>query len=331
MKPAFVTDLFAGDPVDELFALRKAEIKEFPNGRMLILELGDKTGRIKGVIWSAGAEQLKALKIGGIYRVKGNVTSYKGESQITVERIELCEKFDWDDFLARSGKSAEQLERQLDLAIESLSDADYKELLVLIFSGQSLKSAFINGIGGKLWHHNYIGGLAEHTLSIYGICCDFAARFDYLDRDLLLAGAILHDIGKAESYSFDGFFEYTDTGRLLGHIVIGEALVRDAINKISGFPKEKALKIRHLILSHQGSPEQSSPVHPMIPEGMALYIADLLDSQLAAMRRIKEKEHRPGVKWSNFVNLLDRHIYFGSESEAPEKPRLDRKNEQKNN
>jgi len=327
MKSVYVSELFAGDGVDDLFALRKAELKEYPNGRLISLELGDKTGRIKGVLWSAVADSMKGLKIGGIYNIKGTVTTYKGENQITVDKFESISEFDWSDFLARSNRSFQQLEAELEAAIASINDPDYKGLLIEIFSNSSARKSFINGIGGKLWHHNYIGGLAEHTLAIYDICCDIANRYKDLERDLLLTGAILHDIGKAESYSLNGFFDYTDSGRLLGHIVIGEAIAREAIKKIPGFPAEKALKIRHLILSHQGSPEQSSPVPPMIPEGMALYVADLLDSQLAAMRRIKSRERRPGVKWSSYVNLLDRHIYFGGESDLDIDSGLDKKHE----
>ena len=150
-------------------------------------------------------------------------------------------------------------------------------------------------------------------MSVFGICLDFADRFKELDRDLILTGALLHDIGKVESYSLDNYIDYTDSGRLLGHIVIGDRIVSEAIARIPDFPSEKGLKIRHLVLSHQGSPEQSSPVPPMMAEGVALYVADLLDSKLAAFRRIRQKEHRPGIRWSNYVNLLDQYIYFGED------------------
>jgi 3'-5' exoribonuclease len=120
---------------------------------------------------------------------------------------------------------------------------------------------------------------------------------------LILTGAILHDIGKIRSYSLVSAIDYTSEGRLLGHIVIGDEIVRNAIEGLNNFPAEKALKLRHLILSHQGTLEQASPVAPMMPEGFALYAADLLDSKLSALRRIRKKEKRPGVEWSNFVNL----------------------------
>jgi 3'-5' exoribonuclease len=313
MKTAFVSSLAAGDSVDDLFALRKSEFKEFPTGKMISIELGDRTGRIKGVIWSGSSELAKSLNPGQVYRIKGTVSTYRGEIQITVEKIELSENYVPKDFLPAGPISTDELDKQLSQAIDFVGDPHYSLILKKVFSDDRLRSGFLDGVGGKLWHHNYIGGLAEHTLSVYGICRDFAERFRELDRDLILTGALLHDLGKIESYSLDNYIDYTDSGRLLGHIVIGDQIVARAIGLIPDFPSEKSLKIRHLILSHQGSPEQSSPVPPMMAEGIALYIADLLDSKLAAFRRIKQKEHRPGIRWSNYVNLLDQYIYFGED------------------
>jgi 3'-5' exoribonuclease len=316
MKATFVSALAVGDTVDDIFALRKVELREFPTGRMIALELGDRTGRIKGVIWSGSAELTRSLISGRIYRVKGLVTTYKGENQVTVEKIEPSGEYEPKDFLPAGPIPLDELGRQLTEAINSIVDPHYNQLLTGIFVDTQLRSGFLSGVGGKLWHHNYIGGLAEHTLSVYGICRDFAERFAELDRDLILSGALLHDIGKVESYSLDNYIDYTDSGRLLGHIVIGDRIVTAALSSLPDFPSEKGLKIRHLVLSHQGSPQQSSPVPPMMAEGVALYIADLLDSKLAAFRRIRQKEFRPGVRWSSFVNLLDQYIYFGGDKES---------------
>lgn len=318
MKSTFVAELSAGESVDDLFALRKAELKEYSTGKMIVIEVGDRTGRIKGVIWSGSGEILRNLIAGQIYRVKGSVTTYKSETQITVEKTEPVREFDPADFLPAGPISRDDLDSRLERAINSISDPHYRALVSGIFSESGFRQAFLGGVGGKLWHHNHTGGLAEHTLSVFDLCTDFAARYKELDKDLIAAGALLHDIGKVESYSLDNFIDYTDSGRLLGHIVIGDEKVRNAISGIPEFPNEKQLKIRHLVLSHQGSPEQSSPVPPMTSEGMALYIADLLDSKLAAFRRIRQKELRPGVRWSNYVNLLERHIYFGEDTNPDE-------------
>jgi 3'-5' exoribonuclease len=313
MKSTFVVDLAPGNAVDDLFALRKAELKDYANGKMILIEVGDQTGRIKGVIWSGHSEMYRKLVQGEIYRIRGTVTTYKGEAQLTIEQIEPEANFDIGDFLPTGPITIEELDKRLSTAIEGITDSDYRVLLDTVFSDGKFRKRFLEGVGGKLWHHNYVGGLAEHTLAVHDLCRDFAERYKELDPDLLAAGALLHDIGKAESYSQENFFDYTDAGRLIGHIVIGDEIVKSAIDRLPQFPAEKNLKIRHLILSHQGSPEQSSPVPPMIPEGMALYIADLLDSKLAAVRRITKREKHDGVRWSNYVNLLDRYIFFGDE------------------
>jgi len=315
MKTVFINQISPGEEVDDLFAIRNVDIKDYSGGRMISVELVDKTGRINGVIWNGTADQMNVLQSGDIYRVRGGVTTYKGKKQLTIASVDKSEDFDPDDFLPRGKIGRGELNNRLNQAIEQVHDLHYGKLLAVVFSKEHYLDKFLDGVGGKLWHHNYIGGLAEHTLCIFDLCVDFADRYAELDKDLLLTGALLHDIGKIESYSLAGVIDYTDSGRLLGHIVIGDRLVNEVITTLPDFPNEKRLKISHLILSHQGSPEQSSPVYPMIPEGMALYAADLLDSKLAALRRIKKKEQRPGVRWSNFVNLLDRHIYFGNDGD----------------
>ncbi len=312
MKSSFIAELSPGDDVNDLFAIRKVDLREYSGGKMIILELVDRSGRLNGVIWNGSSEIMKSLLPGEVCRVKGTVSTYKGENQVTIEKVEPVTEYDPEDFLPRGPFTFDELNNKLTGAIDRISNSHYRELLKGIFSDEEFRRGFLQGVGGKLWHHNYVGGLAEHSLSIFELCSNFASHYEELDKDLLLTGALLHDIGKVESYSLNSAIEYTDSGRLLGHIVIGDQMVKDAIAGIPDFPREKTIKIRHLILSHQGSPEQASPVPPMTPEGMALYIADLLDSKLAAMRRIKNKEQRSGVKWSNYVRLLDRHIYFGN-------------------
>ncbi len=321
MKSSFIAEMSPGDIVDDLFAIRTVELKEYSGGKMIAVELVDKSGRINGVIWKGTSDLMKSVKPGEIFRVKGTVTTFRSKNQVTIESAELETDFEPSDFLPEGGIPIDELDRRLTESIAKIEDPDFKTLLDRVFSGDR-RFDFLRGVGGKLWHHNYIGGLAEHTLAIFDLCLDFAVHYEELNRDLLLTGALLHDIGKIKSYSLVSMIDYSDTGRLLGHIVEGDQIAREAISEFPGFPEEKAMLLRHLILSHQGSPEQASPVPPMIPEGMALYIADLLDSKLAAMRRIKGKEHRPGIRWSNFVNLLDRHIFFGDHEENDEQEDL---------
>ena len=313
MKSIYVEQLSPGDEISELFAVRTVELKEYSGGRMIILELVDRTARIKGVLWDFSARLLDDLKPGQVYRVDGAVGTYKGENQITIHHMERCEEFELDDFVPRGDLSYDELEKRLDEAIDRVKDKDYRGLLESLFSDGDLKRSYLNGVGGKLWHHNYIGGLAEHSLGIFDLCVDYCKNYSELNEGLLLTAAIVHDIGKIRTYTIETAIDYTGEGRLLGHIVIGDEIVREAINKIGSFPENKTRELRHLILSHQGTLEQASPVVPMCAEAVALYAADMLDSKLAAFRRIRKREKRPGVEWSNYVNLLNTHIYFGTE------------------
>jgi 3'-5' exoribonuclease len=151
----------------------------------------------------------------------------------------------------------------------------------------------------------------EHTLNIATICDRLAKIYPGVDRDLLVTAALLHDIGKTDSYHFGPLFDYTDAGRLLGHIVIGSQIVAEKIKEFPEFPHEMAMKLQHLILSHQGKLEQASPVEPMMREGFILYYADEIDSKLNAFDRIDKDERPAGAKWSKFVNLLGRYLYLG--------------------
>jgi 3'-5' exoribonuclease len=197
--------------------------------------------------------------------------------------------------------------------IDSLANPYLLSLLRRIFDDDTFAKKFIEAPGGKLWHHNYLGGLMEHTLNIATICDRLAKVYPAIDRDLVVAAALVHDIGKIESYTFGPNFDYTDAGRLLGHIVIGSQMVAEKINEFPEFPKELAMKLQHLILSHQGKLEQASPVEPMTREAFILYHADEIDSKLNAFERINKDERPAGAKWSKFVNLLGRYLYLGEQ------------------
>lgn len=167
-----------------------------------------------------------------------------------------------------------------------------------------------------MWHHGYRGGLLEHTIGVAKICEKLCPLYKEIDQDTLLAAALLHDIGKIKTYEHGPTFEYTDEGRLLGHIVMGNQIIVDKIKKIPAFPDELSNKLQHLVLSHQGKLEQASPVVPMTAEAFILYYADEIDSKLNAFYRIKHREHKDGAKWSSYVRLLGQFFYFGEKTKS---------------
>lgn len=313
----FVTDLKPGSEIADFFVLRKKEIKEYNGQRFLKLELGDKTGRIDGVVWDNPEEIFNLAEAGEIVKIKGWVTTYRDASQIKVERLRkaIQNEIDLSDFLPSSEKEPSVLLEEFKKVVSSVQNPHLRKLLELLLEDSNLTDKIKGTPGGKLWHHAYVGGLLEHTLKVTQICEKAASMYPLANRDLLITGALLHDIGKINSYSAKGFFDYTDEGRLVGHIVSGEELVAKKMQEISNFPPELALQVKHLILSHQGQLEYASPVVPQTIEAVILYYADEMDAKVDAFGHIIKTQKRKGKKWSDWVHLIDRYIYLGEDEE----------------
>ncbi len=313
-----ITDLKPGDKLVSFFVLRKKELKSKRDSDddYLSLELGDASGRVTATVWDDVQKHYDALSKGDIVKVKGKAINFRERLHITVEKIRGAEEKDQCDLkqlVPVVDKDRNKLLAHLDELIKKVENDPLKKLLNSIFKDESIRKAFRNAPGGKLWHHNYVGGLLEHTLSVTDISLSVGANYPGINRDLLIAGGLLHDIGKIESYSYKTLIDYTDRGRLLGHIVIGAQIVSDKIKSIPDFPKNLENQLLHLILSHQGKLEQASPVVPMTLEGLLLYYADELDSKANAFLRISKKDKKAGLKWSSYVKLLERYLYLGTE------------------
>lgn len=317
MKTLFVKDLKPGLEVTEIFVLRKKELKEYDGQKFLKLELGDKSGRIDAVIWDDIDQAYTKAQVGEMVKVKGWVTTYKEMPQLKVDRIRKAKKDEIDlvDFLPQADRDFNLLYDDFKNTIQTIQNSYLKRLLELLMEDSFLMEKFKRAPGGKLWHHARIGGLLEHTLKVTSICEKATQMYDLVDRDLLITGALLHDLGKANSYSADGFFDYTDEGRLLGHIVSGDELIHEKIQKISDFPIGLALKLKHLILSHQGQLELASPVVPQTIEAIILHYADEMDANADAFSQIIKTQKIKGKKWSDWVHLINRFIYLGEDEE----------------
>lgn len=311
-----IRDFETGQKFLDFFVLRKKEIKTKRDSDeiYLSLELGDASGRISATVWDDVQKTFDSLVVAEVVKVKGKVINFKGQHHLTVEKIRIvsdADDYDLTRLVPATEKDRDALFLHLDELVESVKNPFYKRLLHLVFEDEEIRQAFGQAPAGKLWHHNYLGGLLEHTLSVTDIADKAGQVYPNTNRDLLITGGLLHDIGKIHSYTYKTFFDYTDAGRLVGHIVIGAQLVAEKIKTIADFPKELETEVIHLILSHQGKLEQASPVVPMMFEAVILYYADELDSKANALLRIMKREKQPEVKWSSFVRMLDRYIYFG--------------------
>jgi 3'-5' exoribonuclease len=316
MKNQFVKNLKIGSELTELFVLRKKELKEtFEGQRFLKLELGDKTGRIDGVAWDNPEELYDQAETGDIVKVRGWVTTYKEVPQIKVERLKKASEGETDisDFLPTTDKDVDILFREYQKTASTIQNKHLHELMQLILEDPNITEELKKAPGGKLWHHTYVGGLLEHTLKVTDICEDAASSYGLINRDLLITGALLHDLGKIKGYSSKGFFDYTDEGRLIGHIISGIELIDRKLDLIPDFPANLALQLKHLIVSHHGELEFASPVVPMTIEAIVLHHADEMDAQVNAFSRIIKTEKVKGKRWSDWVNLINRYIYLGEE------------------
>lgn len=311
MKP--LKDWLLGEHVTTFAVLQRKERKQKKNGEpYLFMEFSDASSQVGAVMWDNIDSAV--MEAGTIIKVAGILEEYQGQRQFKVEKIRAVrpdDQVDLTKLVPTTPKDRGLLWEQYQHFIDSLAQPHLLSLLRRIFAEEEFVQAFCDTPGGKKWHHAYLGGLLEHTVNVAAICDRLAKIYSEIDRDLLIAAALLHDIGKVASYTRGPVFEYTDAGRLLGHIVIGAQLVAEKIGQFPEFPPELAMRLQHLILSHQGTLEQASPVVPMTPEGFLLYYADEIDSKMNAVMRIGSKDHSEGKRWSEYVNLLGRYLYLG--------------------
>jgi len=326
MKNIWVIDLKPGTEVVDFFVLRKKELKEYNGQRYLKLELGDPSGRVDAVLWEQAEESYTEVETGDIVKVKGVAITYKDGLEIKIEKLRKAKEEECDpkEFLPKSKIDLDLLLKGFKEKAESLKNPFLKKLLSSILEDEKIKGKIKYAPGGKLWHHSYVGGLLEHTLKVVEFCEKAADLYELVNRDLLISGALVHDIGKIYTYSLSGFIDYTDEGRLIGHIVSGDEIIIQKIKKIEGFPQGLAMQLRHLILSHQGQLEFASPVVPQTLEAIILHYADEMDAKAGAFTDIINREIRQGgadlkmhshKKWSDWVPLIRRYIYLGEEKE----------------
>ncbi len=301
-----------GEPVNHFLLLKKCEIRNTKtNKQYLYLELGDKTASLNANLWDNFEEFYKQVNTGDVVKVAGSIDEFQGTPQIRINSIRKSNRKDDvlpQDFLPVSKRNPEIMKREILDRMEKISDPYLRTLMKQIFSGENLEK-FLKAPAGKSWHHSYIHGLNEHTLEIIKICdlmCDIHPE---INRDLLISGAMLHDLGKVEELSYETSFDYTDKGKLLGHIVISAMLINEEAKKISNFPEEIKNCLLHLILSHQGKLEYASPVVPKTLEAITLYQADELSAKVNAYKNALSSNSVSDSKWTKFISLASTDLY----------------------
>ena len=288
MKSPCVSDLADGQLITSLFLVREKEIRTSARtGKSwLELSLADRTGSIPAKMWDNFDAIAKTFERDDVVRIRGRVKLYNGQKELTLEQVIPAAERDYDlgDFLPHTKYDVEKLYADLRAAVAGMKNPWLKQLLTSVVDDPAIAPRFKRAPAAMTMHHAYLGGLLEHVVSLIGLASAVASHYPELDPDLLLAGVVLHDVGKIDELRYARGIDYSDEGRLLGHITIGVLLVREKCKAIEGFPAPLAVLVEHLILSHHGSHEFGSPSLPQIPEAVALNFIDDVDSKMAGMR-----------------------------------------------
>ena len=280
MKSKYISTLQVGDELlNEPFLLQDVVRRTTKDGRpYLLYTLRDKTGQAGGVFWDVPDYIEAIIKPGFIFLISGRVSHYKDSLQITTTDMNPSQTVDLGDFLPTSTQSRSEMVIELREYIHSLANP-WQQLVAHILLDEAFLPRFVDAPAARSMHHAYIGGLLEHSLSMAKIAQTLAQHYPYVNKDLLITGALLHDMGKVEEYTLQGTFALSEDGRLVGHIIRAIILIEKVADQID-FPVKERQHLIHLIASHHGTHEWGSPTLPKTLEGILLHQIDLLDSRV---------------------------------------------------
>jgi 3'-5' exoribonuclease len=312
MKKTWVADLAAGMSVDDHFVVASKTIREYARGQFLSLTLADRTGSVAAVLWDNAEAMNRSLKAGDVIRAAGAVALYNGALQVKIDRIGFVDPglIDLADFRESLADPAE-VEARLRRLLAGVGNEWLRRLIDAFLADDAFLARFRTAPAAKAWHHGFHGGLLLHTTELVELAAAVAPLFPDADRDLLLAGAFLHDLGKIHELEGELAIDYSTVGRLVGHIVLGHQMVLDRIRELPGFPPELRLHLQHLVLSHQGELAFASPVVPKSLEAILLHQMDDLNAQANAFRRIIRETRERGNEWSDWIRLIERQVWTG--------------------
>jgi 3'-5' exoribonuclease len=321
VKSIYVKDIKAGDKVADTFLVTDKSMAFSQKGApYLNLRLRDKTGPIEARVWDRAVELDRLFKKGDVVHIQSRAASYKNILQLSVVDIRKADEtgIDSKEYLPASKCDIEAMSGALTQFIAKIENPHLKILLDAFFQDEEIFTGFKRAPAAKGFHHVYNGGLLEHTLSVVRLLEQVASHYSSVNRELLITGGILHDIGKIKELSLGPLIEYTDTGRLIGHIVLGVEMLDAKIATIEGFPEQLAMELRHILLSHHGILEYGSPKRPKTIEALIIHYVDDMDAKVNAFQEFIENAPDEESDWTPFHRLFDRFIYKGENSEQNE-------------
>ena len=313
MKEFYICDCarLENQTITSLFVVAAKQVKSKKNGELyLSVTLADRSGQLQANMWDNVADTLDAFEQDDFVKVKGVIHKYNGRWQLTIHKLRKLDdpEIDYTDYLPKTSKDIDQLWRTLNDFVESFENRWLKALLKEFMADETIVTAYKNAPAAKTLHHAFVGGLLDHVVSLFTVC-DLAARnYPQVNRDLLLTGAFLHDIGKLHELAYQRSIAYTTEGQLLGHMIIELEMLHQKLTHLPGFPAELKILIEHMIISHHGHYEFGSPKLPMFPEALMLHYLDDLDSKMESMRAQFEREAEFDSPWTSYNPSLARPL-----------------------
>ncbi|MCJ7783723.1 MAG: HD domain-containing protein [Desulfobacterales bacterium] len=319
----YINEIKENDHVDSLFLVKEKSSAVTKTGNAYLkLKLVDRSGEIEGRIWTSVENYAESFEKDGFVHVMGMAVSFQERLQLNITSIESMgeEEILFSDFFPMTEKNIDEMFQSLLEISRQIKNPHLARLLQLFWEDESFIKLFKMAPASKWLHHNYLGGLLEHTLSLVQLALKNGGHYHGLNMDLLLTASIFHDLGKVDELSYHRSFDYSDEGRLLGHIVLGIERVDEKIRQLPDFPKDLSTLLKHFLLSHHGQYNWGSPKRPMTLEAVMLHFLDDMDAKINGIQKFIKKEVPEGSRWSAYHRMFEQYFYVPTLWEQTELP-----------
>ena len=308
----YVNDIKENEQVDSLFLVKEKFSGVTKTGNAYLkLKLVDRSGEIEGRIWTLAETFAESFEKDDFVHVIGKAVSFQEHLQLNITHIGKVgeEEILFSDFFPSAEKDVDEMFQSLLDISQQIKNPHLSRLLQLFWEDESFTKRFKMAPASKWLHHNYLGGLLEHTLSLVQLVLKNVGHYNGLNLDLLLTGSILHDLGKVDELTYQRSFDYSDEGRLLGHIILGIEKIEDKIRQLPDFPKDLSTLLKHLLLSHHGQYIWGSPKRPMTLEAVMLHYLDDMDAKMNGIQQFIRKRVPDGSRWSAYHRVFEQYFY----------------------
>lgn len=320
MQRRYVNQLGPQETINEVFRATEKQLRPNRNGNLYLqVDLSDRTGVVNARMWNASESVYRSFENGDFVRVEGSTQLFQGAMQLIITRLTKVEAKEVleDDFTPIGAVQVDKLMVRLTEMLREITDPHLRNLAECFLMDEAFLQKLSRAPAGIKHHHAYLGGLLEHIVNVMEVVLRIAPCYPMIDRDMLLLGAFLHDMGKVDELSYDRELAYTDEGQLIGHLVMAISMLETKlreVEKLSGepVPEETVLRLKHLILSHHGEYEYGSPKLPMTLEAVALYCLDNLDAKVFAFNQQLRDDPNVESSWTHYNPNMNRKLFKGN-------------------